>query len=84
MKLYILSITTTKIGKKMNEQTFYNLVRKYREAEKMYSRTKHYVYASDLVSLGREIDDAIKINEEEQVREREKSLDFNGYMDSID
>lgn len=65
----------------MTEQTFYNLVRKYREAERMYDRTKHYVYASDIINLQKQIDRAIKDNIEAQERKKQTSITFQRYED---
>ena len=65
----------------MTEQAFYNLVRKYREAERMYDRTKHYVYAGDIINLQREIDKAIKLNIEAQESKKQTSMKFKMYED---
>lgn len=43
----------------MTHDEFIQTVRRYRDMIKMYNRTKHYVYAQEIISLEKKIDAAI-------------------------
>ncbi len=65
----------------MSNSDFIRTVKKMREAQAMYFRTKHYVYFESSKKLEREVDAAIKEFEIKRQRVREKEFDFN---DSIE
>lgn len=65
----------------MSNSDFIRTVKKMRESQAMYSRTKHYVYFESSKKLEREVDTAIKEFELKIQREREKEFDFK---DSIE
>lgn len=60
----------------MTQDEFILLVRKYRETQLMYQRTKHYVYAHELKSLEKEIDSAIAKHMADELKRINKMLDF--------
>lgn len=43
----------------MTQDEFIQVVRRYRDNVVMYERTKHYVYAHEIIALENEIDTAI-------------------------
>lgn len=65
----------------MNINDFMRLVKKMRENQVMYSRTKHSIYFELSKKLEREVDAAIKEFEIKRQREKLKELDFR---DSIE
>ncbi len=65
----------------MNNSDFIRTVKKMRESQSMYSRTKHSIYFELSKKLEREVDSAIKEFEIKQQKEREKEFDFK---DSIE
>lgn len=65
----------------MTNIEFMQAVKKMREAQVMYDRTKHSIYYEQKKKLEREIDSSIKAAEIKRQKEREKEFDFR---DSID
>lgn len=65
----------------MSNSDFIRTVKKMRESQSMYSRTKHYIYFELSKKLEREVDSAIKEFEIKEQRERLNELDFR---DSIE
>lgn len=60
----------------MTIDDFINLVRRYRDSMVMYNRTKHYVYAQEIISLEKEID-AIIADDLARKKERQNiKIDF--------
>lgn len=60
----------------MTQDEFILLVRKYRETQLMYQRTKHYVYAHDLKSLEKQIDSAIAKHMADELKRINLMLDY--------
>lgn len=65
----------------MSNSDFIRTVKKMRESQVMYSKTKHSVYFELSKKLEREVDFAIKEFELKRQKEREKEFDFR---DSIE
>lgn len=65
----------------MSNSDFIRTVKKMRESQVMYFRTKHSIYFELSKKLEREVDTAIKEFELKRQREREKEFDFK---DSIE
>lgn len=65
----------------MSNPDFIRTVKKMRESQVMYSRTKHSIYFELSKKLEKEVDTAIKEFEIKQQRERLKEFDFR---DSIE
>ncbi len=65
----------------MNINDFIRTVKKMRESQAMYFRTKHSIYFEESRKLEREVDSAIKEFEIKKQRERLEELDFR---DSIE
>lgn len=65
----------------MSDYDFMQLVRKMRDNQVMYNRTKHSIYFELSKTLERDVDSAIKEFEVKRQRERLKMLDFK---DSIE
>lgn len=65
----------------MTDINFMQTVKKMRENQVMYDRTKHSIYYEQKSKLEREVDFAIKSAELKRQKEREKEFDFK---DSIE
>ena len=63
----------------MTQNEFYETVRRYRDNVVMYERTKHYVYAHEIVSLEKEIDAAIANYLAEEKKKQNVEIDFPLY-----
>ena len=63
----------------MTHDEFYQTVRRYRDNVVMYDRTKHYVYAQEIISLEKKIDAAIADYLADQKRKQNIEIDFPPY-----
>lgn len=63
----------------MTQDEFIHTVRRYREKLIMYERTKHYVYAHEIISLEKEIDGAIANYLAEEKKKQDIEIDFPPY-----
>lgn len=60
----------------MTQDEFILTVRRYRDNIVMYERTKHYVYAQEIISLEKEIDAAIAEYLAEKKKKQNVEIDF--------
>lgn len=65
----------------MTDIKFLQLVKKMRENQVMYDRTKHSIYYEQKSKLEREVDSLIKSTEVKRQKEREKEFDFKDSLD---
>ena len=63
----------------MTQDEFIQIVRRYRDNTIMYERTKHYVYAHEIISLEKEIDAAIANYLADKKREQNIEIDFPSF-----
>lgn len=63
----------------MTHDEFYQTVRRYRDNVVMYDRTKHYVYAQEIISLEKKIDAAIADYLANERRKQNVEIDFPPY-----
>lgn len=63
----------------MTQDEFIQTVRRYRDNVVMYERTKHYVYAQEIISLEKEIDAAIADYLAEKRERQNIEIDFPPY-----
>ena len=65
----------------MSNPDFIRTVKKMRESQVMYFRTKHSIYFELSKKLEKEVDSAIKEFEVKQQRERLKEFDFRDSLE---
>lgn len=63
----------------MTQDEFIQTVRRYRDNVVMYERTKHYVYAHEIISLEKEIDAAIANYLAEEKKKQNIEIEFPPY-----
>lgn len=63
----------------MTQDEFIDTVRRYRDNVVMYNRTKHYVYAQEIISLEKEIDVAIADYLAERKEKQNLKIDFPSF-----
>lgn len=63
----------------MTQDDFINLVRHYRDNVVMYNRTKHYIYAQEIVSIEKEIDVEIANYLAEKKKKQNLEIDFPSF-----
>lgn len=62
----------------MNDYEFLTLVKKMREAQKMYDRTKHYIYFDEMKGFSKLVDDHIINVEKKRIQDAQKKF-FSDY-----
>ena len=60
----------------MTQDEFINTVRRYRDNVVMYERTKHYVYAQEIISLEKKIDAAIATYLADEKKKQNIEIEF--------
>lgn len=63
----------------MTQDEFIHTVRRYRDNIVMYNRTKHYVYAQEIISIEKEIDKAIANYLAEEKKKQNIEIDFPSF-----
>lgn len=63
----------------MTHDEFIQIVRRYRDNTIMYERTKHYVYAHEILSLEKEIDAAIANYLADEKKKQNIEIDFPSF-----